>query len=74
MTAKKVLRIISGFMIGIFVVYILCAVSNPAMGELFYIGSFRVDAYVMRVFYVCYILVATGLFIASFFLNKSNKN
>lgn len=68
--AKLVLRLISLFLFLVAVVFIICAMSCPQCGSVFYIGSFKVTVRVMHWFYNSYILVMLLLFLVSFFLPK----
>ena len=67
---KIVLRTISIIMFIVAVVFIAVALSNPALGGVFYIGDFRVDADVLHTFYNTYAIVMISLFIISFFVKK----
>lgn len=66
MTKKKILRAVSLLMLLIAVIFVFCAVSNPALGRAVYIGPFRFGAQQWRVCYVAYVIVMVGLFAASF--------
>ncbi len=70
MGAKRILRLIAILMLIAAAVFVAVALSAPQLGQVFYIGSFRVDGHVMRVFYLVYLLAAAGLLIASFFIRK----
>ena len=74
MTRKTRLRLISCIMLVIAVLFVLCAVSNPQLGSVFYIGKFRVGADVWRVCYAIYGFVMTALFAASFFVRDSRRS
>ena len=51
-------------------VFVAMAISAPQMGHVFYIGRFKVDAQVMRIFYLVYLIVAVTLLIASFLIKR----
>lgn len=70
MTIKTKLRIISGIMLVIAVVFVFCALSCPTLGTTIYIGDFKFGAAQWRVCYKVYAAVMTGLFAASFFVKK----
>ncbi len=65
---KKKLRIISLIMFLIAVIFVAAALSNPAMGHVIYIGSFRFGAEQWRIFYAIYAALDVLLFAASFFV------
>ena len=70
MDTKKLLRLISVVMLIAAVIFVYCAVSCPTLGNVFYIGSVRIDAEIKRVFYGCYVILMALLFISSFFIKK----
>lgn len=72
MKRRTRLRLISGGMLLIAVLFVLCALSNPQLGHVFYIGSFRVGVKECWVFYKLYAAVTVGLFLLSF-LVKDGK-
>ena len=74
MKAGRILRLIAGFMLLAAVVFIYIAVNVPTLGHVFYIGSFKVDAQVMRLFYKGYLAVMIVLFVLSFFLGKRGRD
>lgn len=70
MKKSMLLRIVS---LGIFVVaiiFIACALANPALGRTFYIGDIAIGAEVWRVFYAIYAIIMGILFVTSFFVGK----
>ena len=73
MKVRRTLRLISLIMLIAAVVFIFCALSNPALGHVIYIGSFKFGSEQWRVYYAVYIIVMLALFIASFFMKKSNN-
>ena len=50
------------------VIFVLCALSNPGMGQVFYIGSIKIGADVKRAFYAVYVVIAIALFGISLFV------
>ncbi len=70
---KKTLRIVSLIMLIVAVVFVVCALSAPNLGQAFYIGSFRFGAAQWRFCYAVYAMVMLGLFLASFFVKKGGK-
>ena len=66
-TRKRLLRV-SLLMLVIAVIFVFCALSNPALGRTIYIGSFAFGAEQWRVCYAIYLLIMAGLFLASFFV------
>lgn len=73
MRKKKILRVSSLIMLGVAVIFVLCALSNPALGHTVYIGPFAFGAEQWRVCYGLYLLVMAGLFAASFFVKDGKK-
>lgn len=73
MKRRTRLRLISALLLLIAILFVLCAVSNPQLGHVFYIGSFRVDAEVCRTFYKLYVAVTAGLFLASFLVKDRRR-
>lgn len=71
--ARRILRYISlGMFIGA-IIFVCCALANPGLGSVFYIGSFKVDITVMRIFYAGYAIVMVLLFILSFVIKEKPK-
>lgn len=60
-------------MLIIAVIFVLCALSNPALGHTVYIGKFAFDAYAWRICYAVYAILMLVLFIASFIVKDKNK-
>lgn len=71
--SKKILRIISGVMLIIAVVFLSIVLTHPEFGTVFYIGNLRIGAAIWRAFYLIYAVVMVGLFVASFFC-RQEKN
>ncbi len=70
MKKGMVLRITSLVMFVVAIIFIACALANPALGRTFYIGNIAIGAEVWRVFYTIYAVVMAILFILSFFVGK----
>ena len=68
MKVRRTLRLISLVMLIVAVVFIFCALSNPALGKVFYIGSIKIGADIKRAFYAVYAIVMVALFGISFFV------
>ena len=68
MKKGRTLQLISLAMLIVAVVFVLCALSNPGMGKVFYIGGIKIGADVKRAFYAVYVIVMTALFGISFFV------
>ena len=68
MKARRTLRLISLVMLIVAVVFVVCALSNPALGKVFYIGSIKIGADIKRAFYAVYAIVMVALFGISFFV------
>lgn len=70
MQKRTVLRLISLGMLVVALIFIICALSNPALGRVFYIGSLKIDADMKRMFYAIYAIIMAFLFAISFFVKK----
>jgi len=70
MVKKKKLRIASGVMLVVAIVFVVCALSNPALGTAFYIFGFRVGAAIWRKFYLLYLILMAGIFTVSFWVKE----
>ena len=70
MKKGMVLRIISLIMFVAAIIFIACALANPALGRTFYIGNIAIVAEIWRVFYASYAIVMAILFVLSFFVGK----
>ena len=68
MKARRTLRLISLIMLIVAIVFVFCALSNPALGKVFYIGSIKIGADIKRAFYAVYAIVMVALFGISFFV------
>jgi len=67
---RKKLRIISLIMLIVAIVFVYCAISNPALGSVFYIFGIKISVEALKVFYKAYISLMVMMFIASFFVKK----
>ena len=70
MKKRTVLRLISLAMLAIAVVFAICCMSCPTLGQAIRIGPFRFGAEQWRVCYAVYAAAAGGLFAASFLVKK----
>jgi len=70
MKTGRVLRLTSLVMLIAAVIFVFCALSNPALGSVFYIGSLRIGADIKRAFYAVYAVVMIALFGISFFVKR----
>lgn len=70
MKKGMILRIISLVMFTMAVIFIACALANPALGRTFFIGDIAIGAEVWGVFYGLYAIVMAILFVLSFFVGK----
>lgn len=70
MKKGMVLRIIGLIMFVVAIIFVACALANPALGRTFYIRNIAIGAEIWRVFYAIYAIVMAILFILSFFVGK----
>lgn len=70
---RGILRLIALVMFLIAVVFVFCALSNPALGSAFYIFGIRIGADVWRAFYKLYAIVVVALFVISFFVKNRQQ-
>ena len=70
MKKRRLLRLTSFAMLIIAVIFVFCALSNPALGHTIYIGSFVFGAEQWRLCYAIYALVMAALFFLSFFVDR----
>lgn len=73
MDKKVVLRLVSGVMFVVAVVFVLIAVSCPTLGRTIYMGNYQFGAEQWCACYAIYAIVMVLLFIASFFV-KNGKH
>ncbi|MCD8254773.1 MAG: hypothetical protein LUC36_04400 [Oscillospiraceae bacterium] len=69
--AVVVVAVIAKIVIAVLFVY--CALANPGLGRVFYIGGFKVDAGVKRIFYAVYAAAMAVIFVLSFFVENSSR-
>ena len=72
MKAGRALRLVSLAMLIAAIVFVLCVLSNPGLGKVFYIGGIKIGADVKRAFYAVYVIVMVFLFGISFFVKNKN--
>lgn len=70
MNRRRILRLISLVMLVVAVIFVFCALSNPTLGNVIYIGTFKFGSDLWRVCYVIYTIVMVTLFCASFFIKN----
>ena len=73
MKKSKLMRLISGIMLIVAVIFVFCALSNPALGSTIYIGSWAFGAEQWRVCYGIYVVVMIVLFTLSFFVGRKEN-
>lgn len=73
MKVRKTLRQISLVMLILAVVFVFCALSNPALGRTIYVGDLVFGAKQWRFCYKVYAIVMVGLFVTSFFVKEKSK-
>ena len=73
MTKKRTLRAISLLMLLIAVVFVFCALSNPTLGRVIYIGTLKFGVEQWRICYAAYVIVMVGLFVVSFFIKDRKQ-
>ena len=74
MNAKRFLRVTGVLMLIIAVIFVIVVLGAPQLGRVFYIGGFKVDASVKRIFYLFYLIAAVILLMASFVVkDKTDK-
>lgn len=69
---KKALRIISGIMLIVAIIFLSVALTHPELGTAFYIGTWKIGAAVWRAFYGVYAATMVALFVSSFFVKKKS--
>ena len=73
MKKRKLFRLISLIMFLIAIVFVFCALSNPALCRTIYIGDFFFGAEQWRMCYAVYAIVMLLFFIASFFVDRKER-
>lgn len=66
MSKQKLYRLISLIMLIVAMIFVVAALSNPALGSTVRIGSLTIGADVWRKFYILYLAVMAFLFAKSF--------
>ena len=67
---KKKLRLISLSMLVAAVIFVLCALSAPNLGQTIYIGTFTFGAEQWRFCYKAHVLIMITVFVASFLVKE----
>ncbi len=70
---KTKLRVISGIMLIVAIVFVVCALSNPGLGQVIYISDYYFGPEQWRVCYLIYAIIMVALFVASFFVRRKDK-
>ena len=73
MKKSKLMKLISGIMFIVAVIFVFCALSNPALGSTIYIGTWAFGAEQWRVCYKIYVIVMLSLFTGSFIMERKNE-
>lgn len=71
--SKIILRIVSGIMLFVAIIFLSFALTHPEFGTVFYIGSLEIGPSIWRAVYLMYAIVMVGLFVASFFVGEKKK-
>ena len=71
---KSVLRIISGIMLIVAILFLIYAMMHPEGGSIFYIFGVPIGSEIWRAFYAVYIIAMIGLFAASFFVKQNTES
>ena len=70
MKAKNVLRFVSLAMLIVAISFLLCALTHPELGTVFYIGGFKIGSAIWKAFYLMYAVVMVALLGISFFVKE----
>ena len=70
MKIKIKLRLISGIMLVVAIVFVFCALACPTLGKTIYIGDYAFGAEQWRFCYKIYAIVMVALFGASFVIKE----
>jgi len=73
MKKSKLMRLISGIMLVVAVIFVFCALSNPALGSTIYIGTWAFGAEQWRLCYKIYVVVMLVLFVGSFIVRRKEN-
>jgi len=70
MKKSKLMRLISGIMLVVAVIFVFCALSNPALGSTIYIGTWAFGAEQWRLCYKISVGIMLVLSLGSFFKRR----
>ena len=73
MKIKIKLRLISGTMLVVAIVFVFCALACPTLGKTIYIGDYAFGAEQWRFCYKIYAIVMVALFGASFVIKEKQR-
>ena len=73
MKIKTKLRLISGIMLVVAIVFVFCALACPTLGKTIYIGDYAFGAEQWRFCYKIYAIVMVALFGASFIIKEKQR-
>ena len=73
MKIKIKLRLISGIMLVVAIVFVFCALACPTLGKTIYIGDYALGAEQWRFCYKIYAIVMVALFSASFVIKEKQR-
>ena len=73
MKIKIKLRLISGIMLVVAIVFVFCALACPTLGKTIYIGDYAFGAEQWRFCYKIYAIVMVALFGASFIIKEKQR-
>ncbi|MBQ3199180.1 MAG: hypothetical protein IJB67_02305 [Firmicutes bacterium] len=73
MDTRIVLRLVSLIMLIAAVVFVVCALSAPNLGQTIYIDGWEFGAEQWRVCYAIYAVVMIALFVVSFLVRQTDK-
>ena len=73
MKIKIKLRLISGIMLVVAIVFVFCALACPTLGKTIYIGDYAFGAEQWRFCYKIYAIVMAALFGASFVIKEKQR-
>ena len=68
MKTKNILKLVSLAMFIVAIAFLLCALTHPELGTVFYIGGFKIGSAIWKAFYLMYTVVMVALFGISFFV------
>ena len=73
MKIKIKLRLISGIMLVVAIVFVFCVLACPTLGKTIYIGDYAFGAEQWRFCYKIYAIVMVALFGASFVIKEKQR-